>query len=118
VAGGGFLAAVLDRSQSKRDNQSVSLDEICKKVGLRKSLRFIALLVLLAALTFWAAKGADRGWTKTNIARELPDPVTGLTGTTYEKGFVPGLDFLAGAALAAGVMAGASLLFRVKNPET
>jgi hypothetical protein len=86
--------------------------------SLRKTLRFIAVTVLLAALALWAACGADCGWTKTNIARELPDPVTGLTGTRYEKGFVPGVDFLAVTALAAGVMAGASLLFRNKNEET
>jgi hypothetical protein len=85
---------------------------------LRKTLRFLALMVLLAALVLWAAKGADLGWTKTNIARALPDPVTGLTGTTYEKGFIPGVDFLAVAALAAGVLAGVSILFRNKNART
>ena len=79
---------------------------------MRRKLRFVALMVLLAALGLWAAKGANRGWTKTNIARDLPDPVTGLTGTAYDVGFVPGVDFLAGAVLAAGVLAGASLLCR------
>ncbi len=79
---------------------------------MKKALRILALLVLLAALVFWAAKGANRGWTINNIAHETTDPVTGLAGVAYEKGFIPGWDFLAAAALAAGVMAGASFLFR------
>jgi TRAP-type C4-dicarboxylate transport system permease small subunit len=82
---------------------------------LRKVLRILAVLVLLAALAFWAARGANPGWTVNNIAHETPDPVTGLSGVTYEKGFIPGWDFLAAAALAAGVMAGASFLFGAKK---
>jgi len=73
------------------------------------------VLVLLAALAFWAAAGAHRGWTVNNIRRETTDPVTGLSGATYETGFIPGWDFLAAAALAAGLMAGASFLFRSKK---
>ncbi len=69
-------------------------------------------MVLLAAMALWLATGANRGWTKTNIARPLPDPVTGITGTFYEKGFIPGMDFLAGMGVVAGALAGASLLFR------
>ena len=76
------------------------------------------MLVLLAALAFWAATGAHCGWTINNIAHETPDPVTGLSGVTYEKGFIPGWDFLAAAALAAGVMAGSSFLFRGKKAGT
>ena len=76
------------------------------------------MLVLLAAVVFWAARGANLGWTVNNIRRETPDPVTGLIGVTYERGFIPGWDFLAAAALAAGVMAGSSFLFRVKKAGT
>jgi hypothetical protein len=85
---------------------------------VKKTLRILALIVLLAALGFWAAKGANRGWTINNIAHETMDPVTGLAGVTFEKGFIPGWDFLAAAALAAGVMAGASFLFRKKKAQT
>jgi len=78
----------------------------------------MAVIVFLAALGLWAAKGANRGWTINNIAHETTDPVTGLTGISYEKGFIPGWDFLAAAALTAGVMAGASFLFRNKKAQT
>ena len=73
------------------------------------------MLVLLAAIALWAARGANLGWTVNNIAHQTADPVTGLSGVTYEKGFIPGWDFLAAAALAAGVMAGSSFLFRGKK---
>ncbi len=78
-------------------------------------LRILAVVVVLGALGLWAEKGANRGWTQTNIKHETPDPVTGLSGVSYEKGFIPGVDFLAAAALAAAGMAGVSLLIKNKN---
>ena len=82
---------------------------------MKKTLRILAVVVALGALGLWAEKGANRGWTRTNITHETPDPVTGLSGVSYEKGFVPGADFLAAAALAAALMAGISLLIKNKN---
>jgi hypothetical protein len=84
---------------------------------MKKALRIMAVIILLAAVGFWAAKGGDRGWTINNIRHDTMDPVTGLSGATYEKGFIPGWDFLAVAALMAGVAAGASFLFRNKKAE-
>ena len=82
---------------------------------MKKVLRILAVAVLLGAVGFWAVKGANRGWTRTNIQHETPDPVTGLTGVTYGKGFIPGVDFLALAALAALSLAGISLLIKNKS---
>jgi hypothetical protein len=78
-------------------------------------LRILAVLVVLGAVGIWAGKGAHRGWTINNIERDTFDPVTGLTGVTYEKGFIPGFDFLAVAALIAAALSGASFLFRNKK---
>jgi hypothetical protein len=83
---------------------------------VKKALRILAVVALLGALAFWAMRGANRGWTATNIKHESSDPVTGLTGVTYEKGFIPGLDFLALALLAAAGLAGVSFL--IKNKST
>jgi hypothetical protein len=77
---------------------------------MKKLLRIAAAIILFGAIGFWAVKGAHRGWTQTNIAHETTDPVTGLNGVTYEKGFIPGVDFLAAAAAVAAVLAGISLL--------
>jgi hypothetical protein len=82
---------------------------------VKKTLRILAVVTLPLAVGFWAFKGANCGWTINNIAHETTDRVTGLTGVTYEKGFIPGLDFLAIAALAAGILTGASFLFRGKK---
>ena len=80
-------------------------------------LRWTSLVVVLTAAVLWLSAGSNRGWTKTSVEKRTMDEVTGLEGITYERRFVPGLDFLGGAVLAAGVLAGASLLFRTK-PNT
>jgi hypothetical protein len=85
---------------------------------VKRALRILASVVLPFAIGIWAARGAHRGWTINNIARETTDPVTGLTGVTYERGFIPGWDFLAIAALTAGALAGASFLFGHKKTGT
>jgi hypothetical protein len=79
---------------------------------MKKTLRVLAVLVLLAAGATWLATGASRGWTKTSVMVKTPDPVTGLDGISYEKKFIAGVDFLGAAALGAGLLAAASLFFR------
>jgi len=82
---------------------------------MKKTCRVIALLLVVAAAGFWLATGANRGWTKTNVPKKTLDEVTGIEGITYEKKFVPGIDFLGAAAVGAGILIGASFLLRNKN---
>lgn len=85
---------------------------------MKRMLRIMALLVVLVAVGFWLAAGANRGLTVNNQPKRFVDSVTGLEGTAYEKVFIPGVDFLALALFAAGVLTGASFLFRKKlEPE-
>ena len=84
---------------------------------MKYTLKSLALLVLVAAVTTWIVTGASRGWTKTSIAVRTLDPVTGIEGISYEKKFLPGVDFLGAAAAAAGLLAGASLFFRKTNNQ-
>lgn len=79
---------------------------------LALTLRLLAVAVLVGANLWWIAGGAHRGWSQTRVPVYLLDEVTGITGITYESRFVPGLDFLGAAWLAAGVLAGASLFGR------
>ena len=81
---------------------------------MKRTLQLVALAVAIVAVGFWATTGASRGWTKTSVAKKVVDEVTGIEGVTYEKRFVPGVDFLGAAVLGAGVLAGASFLFRTK----
>jgi len=82
---------------------------------MKQALRVLALAVLLGSAGYWMVSGASRGWSKTSVPKKTLDPVTGIEGVTYERKFVPGLDFLALTVAAAGVFAGASFLFRAKK---
>jgi hypothetical protein len=84
---------------------------------MKKSIQMVALVVVLGAVAFWAAKGANRGWTKTQVQVKTVDEVTGLDDIKWKDEFLPGVDFLGVALLGAGILAGASLLIRNK-PKT
>ena len=86
---------------------------------MRKSmLRAVAAILILATAGIWLAAGANRGWSKTSVPVKRTDEVTGITVDDYQKRFVPGIDFLGAALLGSGILAGASLLFRTKQPES
>jgi hypothetical protein len=82
---------------------------------MKRILRLLALLVLVTAAAIWLVTGANRGWTKTSVMIKTLDPVTGIEGITYQKKFLPGVEFLGVAGVAAGALAGLSFLFRKPN---
>ena len=82
---------------------------------MKNFLRVLAVFLLLGVIGYWAAAGANRGWTKTSVPVKTLDEVTGIEGVTYHKKFVPGVDFLAVAGAGAVVLAGGSFLFRTKQ---
>jgi hypothetical protein len=81
---------------------------------MKRTLRFVAVILAAGSIIFWAVAGANRGWTKTSVPRKIVDQVTGIEGITYEKQFVPGVDFLGATLLVAGLLTGISFLFRAK----
>ena len=81
---------------------------------MKKGLRIVAAILAAGSIIFWTAAGGNRGWTKTSVATKIVDQVTGIEGVSYEKHFVPGVDFLCAALLGAGVLTGASFFFRTK----
>jgi hypothetical protein len=85
---------------------------------MKRTLRIIAGVLIVGAIAFWAATGTNRGWTKTSVPKKIVDEVTGIEGVTYEKHFVPGVDFLGAALLGAGILAGISILFRTKPNDS
>ena len=82
---------------------------------MNRTLRLIAMTLLAGSIAFWAAAGANRGWTKTRIPKKIEDPATGLEGVQWQEQFVPGVDFLGAAVLGAGVLTGISFLCRPKS---
>jgi len=79
---------------------------------VRTALRLSALALVLVSAALWFFGGPNLGWTKTSVHRIEKDPVTGLEGHFPEKRFFPGVDFLGGSFLAAGLLAASSLLAR------
>jgi hypothetical protein len=84
---------------------------------MKRILQILALLIFLTASATWLATGANRGWTKTSVPVKTLDEVTGIEGIRYQEKFLPGVDFLGAAGLAAGALAGASFFFRNKNKQ-
>lgn len=85
---------------------------------MKRTLQAIAMLLAAGTIVTWAALGAHREWTKTKSEVVTLDEVTGLEKRTWEKTFLPGVDFLGAGLIAAGVLAGTSLLFRKKPNQT
>ncbi|MGD0252824.1 MAG: hypothetical protein ABSC01_09025 [Verrucomicrobiota bacterium] len=82
---------------------------------MKRTLRIIAAVLVIGAIAFWAAAGANRGWTKTRVPKKVVDEVTGLEGVQWQDKFVPGIDSLGAALLSAGVLAGISLFVPAKS---
>jgi len=82
---------------------------------MKRILRIIALALIVGAVAFWAASGANRGWTKTRVPKKIVDEVTGLEGVQWQDKFVPGVDFLGVILVGAGVLAGVSFFIPTKS---
>ena len=80
--------------------------------------RILALVVVRGSLSLWLATGASRGWTRTSVPVKQVDADTGIEGVTYERRFVPGVDFLGAALLVAGTLGGFSFLCRNQPRQT
>ncbi len=78
---------------------------------MKKRLQILALVIGVLAAVSWFVLGANRGWTRTTVPVKTLDEVTGLEGIQYKKQFVPGLEFLGGAIVAAAFVAASSFLF-------
>ena len=86
---------------------------------MKRGLRRASVIIVLAAVAFWLASGANRGWTKTRIPTKVVDEVTGIEAEVYKSGFVPGVDFLGAALAGASVLLGCSAFIRnrTQNPQ-
>ena len=85
---------------------------------MKRILRIIATVLVVGAIAFWAAAGANRGWTKTRVPQKVVDEVTGLEGVQWQDKFVPGVDFLGAALLGAGILAGISVFIPAKSARS
>ena len=82
---------------------------------MKKGLRIIAVILAASSVIFWAATGANHGWTKNRVQIKTGvDAVTQQDITEWKNTFIPGVDFLGAALIGAGVLTGASFFFRTK----
>ena len=65
----------------------------------------------------WVVTGANHGWTKTEVPIKTLDEVTGIEGISYQKKFLPGMDFLGVAFGTAASLTAASFFFRKPNKK-
>ncbi|MGB8368816.1 MAG: hypothetical protein ACLPYZ_02995 [Limisphaerales bacterium] len=84
---------------------------------MKRTFRIIAAVLVVGAIAFWVAAGANRGWTKTRVPKKVVDEVTGLEGILWQDKFVPGVDFLGAALLGAGFLAGVSFFVPAKSKQ-
>ena len=84
---------------------------------MKRVIRIVALILVAGSVVFWSTKGANRGWTKTSVPTKSVDEF-GMEEIKFEKRFVPGVDFLAGAAGVSALLLGISFFFRNKNQHT
>lgn len=83
-----------------------------KKWNVARKVRLTALAVVLVSFAFWAAQGSNFGWTKTSVPVRTVDEVTGIESVAYQQRLVPGVDFLGGVLLGAGLLVATSFFMR------
>lgn len=83
---------------------------------MRTKLRLVALFLALTVPAGWYFLGANRGFTKTQVAVERTDEITGITVKEWHQQFVPGVELLgAGLGVAAALTAAS---FLIRQPKT
>jgi hypothetical protein len=91
-----------------------------KPAPLRTGVRVLAAGLFVATVGFWTAKGAHTGWSMNQVPVKQIDEITEIEFVTYEKRFVPGIEFLGGGVGFATWLFVVSLLFKRKttNPSS
>lgn len=85
---------------------------------VKRALRILSLGLAAASVAVWLAMGAHLGWTRTSVPVKTFDEITEIESVQYRKQFVPGLELLAAALFAAGVLGGVSFFLRSPKTQT
>lgn len=84
---------------------------------MKTILRLAALFIALVTLVLWLFGGPNTGFTKTSVMVKTIEPETEREIITWEKRFLPGVEFLAGGLLAGALVFGASFFFGGKHSK-
>jgi hypothetical protein len=72
----------------------------------------------MITMAVWVVTGASRGFTKTSVAVEKTDEITGLTYRDYERRFVAGVELLGLGLGVSAALFGASRIGRCRTRQT
>lgn len=84
---------------------------------MKRALQILAVVLAVATLSVWVAKGANTGWTKNRVQVKTVDPITEIEQVEWQDKFLPGLDFLGGGLAVTGALLGGSFFIRKSNKQ-
>lgn len=84
---------------------------------MKRALQILAVVLAVATLSVWLAKGANTKFTKNRIQVKTVDPITEIEQVEWQDKFLPGLDFLGGGLITAGALFVGSLFIRKSNKQ-
>ena len=86
---------------------------------MKKLSHLAAAIIAGITLAVWGASGFHTGWTQTSIPVHGVDEITGIEYTTYQDGFVAGVDVLAAGLGLAIAISGLSIAIQfLKSRKT
>lgn len=86
---------------------------------MRTGLRIASLFLAVVTVVLWLFGGPNLGWTKTSAMIKTVDPITDQEIVTWERRFLPGIEFLGAGLATACLVFGASFAVRKKvSPQT
>lgn len=84
---------------------------------MKSVLRILAIALAVTTVGLWLAKGANPGFTKDRIQVKTVDPVTEIEQVEWREVFIPGVEFLGGGMIVAGVLLGGSFFIRKQHKQ-
>jgi hypothetical protein len=84
---------------------------------MKRTLQILAVVLAVATLGLWLAKGANTGWTKNRVQVKTIDPITEIEQVEWREKFLPGLDILGGGLAGAAALIVSSLFIRKPNKQ-
>jgi hypothetical protein len=87
------------------------------RLDLKRALQILAVVLAVATLGLWLAKGANSGFTKDRVQVKTVDPVTEIEQVEWQQVFIPGVEFLGGGLIVAGALFGGSFFIRKQNKQ-
>lgn len=83
--------------------------------SVRRGLRWLGILGVVATVGFWLKTGAHTGFSKNRVEVPKVDPVTQIEYVDYEDRFVMGVEYLAAGTVAGLGLFGLSFAFARKS---